>query len=69
VSYRPAPYEDLNQQWKGKRHLNDIDDDKELPMPKMMKVSTRKKEKRAVAGMKEKDTQVYMNEDIEIAKK
>jgi hypothetical protein len=38
-------------------------------MPKMTKVSTRKKEKRAVAGMKEKDTRVYMNEDIEIAKK
>ena len=69
MSYRPAPYEDLNQQWKGKCHLNDIDDDEELPMPKMTKVSTRKKEKRAVAGMKEKDTQVYMNEDIEIAEK
>jgi len=34
---------------KNKCHLDDISDDEDLPLPKAIKLSTRKKEKRAVA--------------------
>jgi len=33
---------------KNKRHLDDIGNDEDLPLPKATKLSTRKKEKRAV---------------------
>jgi len=51
---------------KNKRNLDDIGDDEDPPAPKATKISTRKKEKRAVAMTKDKDR---TNEDVEMADK
>jgi hypothetical protein len=39
----------LKDKGKNKHHLDDISDDEDLPLPKATKLSTRKKEKRAIA--------------------